>query len=248
MESSESVSGRLTIVLDGQQTAQMDSYASLLIDANAAAGLMSSGTDRNDLYQRHFPEALRVLAVLESEGLPLSPAIDIGSGGGLPGIPLAIARPQLVLTLLESTAKKAAFLERAVSELGLANVTVVQGRAEELGRDPDHRGHYRLATARAVAPLPVLVELALPFLVAGGVLAAVKGSRHLQEIAAASGALSQLGGVITGTFPLGVVGGALVVIRKDAETPERYPRRTARQTRASTFTLGRRVPRLRASC
>jgi 16S rRNA (guanine527-N7)-methyltransferase len=223
----ESVSGQLRIELTAAQAARLDAFADLILAGNARAGLMSAGTTLDDIRRRHFPESLNAIATLESERLALSPAIDIGSGGGLPGIPLAIARPTVQLTLLESTAKKARFLERAVADLGLANVTVAQARAEEAGRDPARRAAYRLAMVRAVAPLPVLLELALPLLAVGGVLAAIKGSRHPEEITASVSALDELGGSVTGTFDLGTPGGArLVLVRKDRETPDRYPRRT----------------------
>lgn len=223
----ESVSAQLRIELAAAQAAQLEAFAALVLAANARSGLMSAGTTLDDMNQRHLPEALRAIAVLESEGLGLLPAIDIGSGGGLPGIPLAIARPSAEVTLLEATAKKARFLEQAAADLGLANVTVLHARAEEAGRDPAHRGHYRLATARAVAPLPILLELALPLLTVGGALAAIKGSRHPEEIAASRAALDELGGSVVGTFTLGVPGEArLVLVRKERETPDRYPRRT----------------------
>src|SRR5438477_6686704 len=108
--------------------------------------------------------------------LPPGPlrVIDVGSGGGLPGLPLRLARPNLALTLLEANQRKAAFLVQATATLGLSDVEVVARRAEDAGHASRHREAYDFAFARALAPLPVLVELCLPFVAAGGRLLAVK--------------------------------------------------------------------------
>ena len=107
--------------------------------------------------------------------LPLGPlrVIDVGSGGGLPGLPLKLARPELRLTLLEANQRKAAFLVQAAARLGLREVEVVARRAEEAGREPRHREAYDFALARAVAPMRVLAELCLPFVAVGGRLLAM---------------------------------------------------------------------------
>jgi 16S rRNA (guanine527-N7)-methyltransferase len=229
MESRESVSAQLINELATDHAAQLDAYASLILASNHKAGLMSSGTSRHDLYQRHFPESFAVLAAREAKGLLNSPVIDIGSGAGLPGVPWKISRPDIGITLLESTQKKSAFLSEVVQKLRLTNVTVIRGRAEEIGRDILHRENYGLAVARAVAPLPVLLELALPLLAVGGALAAVKGSRMEAEIDASANALTTLGGVaeVTLRLELPLPGPPmLVIVRKVAETPEAFPRRS----------------------
>ena len=166
---------------------------------------------------------------LDAAGVLASPAIDIGAGAGFPGVPIKIVRSELHLTLLEATGKKAAFLRLLVETLGLVDVAVVQGRAEEVGHDPAHRERYRLALARAVAPLPVLVELALPFLQVGGVLAAPKGSGAPREAREAAAALEACGGRVELVRPLDVpspaVAPTLVLVRKVAPTPASLPRR-----------------------
>jgi len=116
-----------------------------------------------------------------------------------------------------------------VAELGLANVAVVEGRAEEVARDPAHREVYDLAVARAVAPLPVLLEYSLPFLKVGGHLAANKGTSAPREVEESEAALREIGGVIEETLPFyppEVTGQTIILVRKIVETPERYPRRT----------------------
>src|SRR5258707_12639368 len=119
--------------------------------------------------------------------------IDVGSGGGLPGLPLRLARPDLSLTLLEANQRKAAFLVQAAATLGLSNVEVVARRAEEAGHDPGHRGGYDFAVARALAAMPVLVELCLPFVAVGGRRVAMK-TEAPAKAAAAAGGISRLGG------------------------------------------------------
>lgn len=203
-------------------------FRDLLIENRAAAGL-TSVRDSAEIDRRHIGESLVLLKALDEAAVLASPAIDIGSGGGLPGIPIKIARPELDLTLLEATAKKAAFLELAVERLALTGVSVVHARAEQAAHDPAHREKYGLALARAVAPLPVLVELALPFLKVGAVLASPKGSRAKQEAANAANALTECGGEIFAIRPLALPwegpAPTLVLVKKVAATPGKYPRR-----------------------
>lgn len=122
--------------------------------------------------------------------------MDLGSGGGLPGIPLKICLPEIDLTLVESTKKKARFLETTLRELGLDGVSVVDRYSRELEKDPVHKGRYEVVTARAVAELKDLVVLAFPFLRHGGCLVAYKGARSGEEIASAKAILKRMGGTI----------------------------------------------------
>ncbi|MDO4581701.1 MAG: 16S rRNA (guanine(527)-N(7))-methyltransferase RsmG [Bacillota bacterium] len=154
-------------------------------------------------------------------------AADIGSGGGFPALPLAIACPRLEWTLLEAAQKKTAFLNEAAAALGLSNVRAVALRAEDAGRG-ELRGGFDIVTARAVAPLSVLSEYALPLLRAGGVFAAFKGANAAAELAAAQRALAVLGGTYAGqedyTLPDGEQRAVLLIV-KTAATPDKYPRR-----------------------
>jgi len=214
--------------LTAHQLGQFDLYANQLLQENRRTNLTST-RDREGVYRRHFAESIAILRALEERGVELSPMIDVGTGAGFPGLPVKIARPQVVLTLLEATGKKARFLESMVAELRLSDVQVVQGRAEDIGREPAHRDAYRLVLARAVAPLPVLLELTLPFLATGGVLAAPKGSALQREVGAAANALVALRGEIEAVVPLDLRGEgprqSLVIVRKTEVTPNNYPRR-----------------------
>jgi 16S rRNA (guanine527-N7)-methyltransferase len=200
-----------------------------LLGANREAAGLTSISDPDEIDRRHIGESLLLLDALEAAGVFASPAIDVGAGGGLPGIPIKIVRPDLELTLLEATTKKASFLGFAIDQLGLDGVSVVNARAEDASRDPAHREAYELALARAVAPLPVLVELTLPFLRIGGTLATPKGSRAQEEVRTSEHALSEGGGEVMDVsrleLPWGGDAPTLVIVRKVAPTPSKYPRR-----------------------
>jgi len=214
--------------IEPDQVEAFRAYIRLIIEEGRRVNLTAL-RDPEAIERRHFGESLALLDALESLGAFASPAIDIGSGAGFPGLPIKIVRPALQLTLLEATGKKARFLELAVRSLGLTGVAVVQGRAEELAHDARHREAYALAMARAVGPLRVLAELALPFLRIGGFLAAPKGSGAPREVREARNALDICGGEVTAVQALDVPGPGpaptLVLVRKVRGTPPQYPRR-----------------------
>jgi 16S rRNA (guanine527-N7)-methyltransferase len=152
--------------------------------------------------------------------------VDVGSGGGLPGLPLKIARPELAVTLVESDQDKAAFLVRACAALDLQDVDVVAKRAEEVGRDPLYREAFDVAVARALASMPVLAELCLPLVKVGGRLLAQKTSTEDMERAAR--AIELLGGALNRVAVAPSTAreaGTVVVVDKVRPTPPDYPRR-----------------------
>ncbi len=219
---------QLKLPLTAAQLRQFDVYCQELIAQADRAGLTAI-TDAEGIQRRHFLEALALLASLQRRGALGERVIDIGTGAGFPGLPIKIVRPGLQLTLLESKAKKVEFLQHLVERLGLEGVLVAAARAEELAHDPAHRERYDLALARALAPLPVLAELALPFLRLGGWLASPKGSGAAREVEAAARALETCGGRLEGLerleVPQAKVAPSLVLVRKVAPTPPRFPRR-----------------------
>jgi 16S rRNA (guanine527-N7)-methyltransferase len=152
--------------------------------------------------------------------------IDVGAGAGFPGLVLKIARPTLDVTLLDATAKKVAFLDAVICDLDLAGVRAVHGRAEEFGQHAAYRGQFDLATARAVAALPVLLEYVVPLLRVGGAALLPKGLHIAPEVRDGRRAARLLGAEIVADDPLPVPGTRLVVVRKTAPTSARYPRRT----------------------
>lgn len=228
MQAFKGVANRLRVKVTDGHLAAFDIYAGRLLEENRRANL-TSVRDRDGLYRRHFAESLALLAAIDNLSLTPSPVIDVGTGAGFPGIPIKIVRPEIDITLLEATGKKVRFLEAVVKELGLAGVTVIEGRAEEIAREPAHRGHYALGLARAVAPLRVLLEYTLPLLEKGGALATPKGSAAPRELREAEHALEVLGGTVEVTQPLELPfegpQQTLIVVRKTGETPEAYPRR-----------------------
>ena len=151
--------------------------------------------------------------------------VDVGSGAGFPGLALKIARPWLNVTLVEATAKKVRFLDQVIAELGLTSVVAIHARAEDLGRAPRHRASYDLATARAVASLPALLELCAPLLRVGGRGLFPKGAAITEEVRASRGAAALLGvRILNGDSPH-QRGSRIVEVEKIAPTPNRYPRR-----------------------
>jgi 16S rRNA (guanine527-N7)-methyltransferase len=150
--------------------------------------------------------------------------VDVGSGGGLPGLPLKIVRPQLSVTLIEADQAKAAFLVQACARLELSGVEVVARRAEDAGHDERYREMFDVAVARALAPMPVLAELCLPFVRVGGRLLAQKTDKD----EAAGHAIEVLGGELASVDPAPSTArraGTVVVISKVRTTPAAYPRR-----------------------
>jgi len=167
---------------------------------------------------------------VQASGHPAPRLVDIGTGGGFPGVPLAIALPHLQVALVDATAKKVGYLQTVAADLRLAGVTATQSRAEELGHDPAWRGRFDLATARAVASLPALMELVGPLLRVGGVAFFPKGPRLPEERADGAHAAAQVGARIREVVELPHDPAEqvtnLVVVDKIAPTPARYPRRT----------------------
>jgi 16S rRNA (guanine527-N7)-methyltransferase len=187
-------------------------------------------TDRDGVQVRHFLDSLSCLRVLPREKLVCEARmIDVGSGAGFPGLPLKIVCPEIRLTLLEATGKKVTFLEHLVGVLGLKDIEVIHGRAEELGHDPAHREQYDWAVARAVAEMPALAEFLLPLVRVGGAMLAQKGEGAAAEVHGADAAIAALGGRVRRLVTVELRGLAetrhLVVVDKVAATPEKYPRR-----------------------
>lgn len=182
----------LSPALDDAVRGALDRYLDLLLEANQEVNL-TSVRDKDEAWIRHILDSLLLLPALRTlpEGAQV---LDVGSGGGLPGIPIALARPDLAITLLEATQKKAHRLEGFVLALDLPRTRVISERAETLAHRPAHRQRYQVVVTRAVARLPALLELTLPFLQKGGVLLAMKGQTAPSEIAESARALQKLGG------------------------------------------------------
>lgn len=219
--------------LTDAQVQRLAAYRDALFTANQSTNLTAI-RDLDGIERRLIVESLRLLAPLDSRlamlGTTRPALIDIGTGGGIPGIVIAIARPEIDVTLLDATGKKIAFLNAVIDELKLENVRTILRRAEEAGLDRQVRGRYGIGTARAVSSIPALMELGLPLLELGGFLLLSKGADIEDELLAGSRAGEMLGGSIIEASFLPDAGTSiatrLVVVEKTAPTPGAYPRRS----------------------
>jgi 16S rRNA (guanine527-N7)-methyltransferase len=200
-------------------------HVRLLLAWNEAINL--SGIRAPDsIAVEHVLDSLTALPILRRAGV--EEFLDIGSGGGFPGLPLAVALPARRALLVESVGKKARFLATAAEAIGVKDrVAIAATRAETLAGDPRHRGHWQAVTARAVAEMSELVELALPLLTVGGLLVAWKRRPAEEELARAESAIAQLRGRLIRLEPVTVPGledHVLAVVQKIGETPPQFPR------------------------
>ncbi len=224
----------LNVRTDGRTAERIVKYHLMLADWNTRMNL-TGDTDFDTALDRHYTDSLAPLGyeALFPEGASL---IDVGSGAGFPGLPLAIARPDLKVTLLDSLMKRIHFLSAVVDELGLANVRLVHARAEDGGRDEGLREQYDIAVARAVAPLPVLCELLLPFVRVGGRMICYKGPSAAEEVQAGEKAAKMLGASALEVFPVSLPSQpewqhCLVTSEKKVKTVRQYPRKAGTPNR-----------------
>lgn len=212
--------------LNSEKEQMFFSLTKMLTEFNAHTNLTAI-TDINGVILRHFVDSLTAEPYIP-QGARL---VDVGTGGGFPTLPLAIVRPDVSFTAIDSTAKKLAFSELVSSSLGLSNVCVKIGRAEELSRDAALRERFDVACARAVAPLNILCELCLPFVKVGGKFVSLKGSGAEDELKSAENAIKILGGGLSRRVSCGITedgeafeSRAVIEICKLSGTDARYPR------------------------
>jgi len=220
---------KLGLRLNSQQLEQFQVYYQELIDWNQRVNLTRI-TGYEEVQVKHFLDSLTVvLALKQPVGKAEFRLIDVGTGAGIPGIPLKILLPDIKLALLDATAKKAAFLHHVKHKLGLDNVEIIVGRAEDAAHKAQYREKFALVLSRAVARLPTLVELTLPFCTIGGCFIAQKKGDINSEIGQAARAISLLGGNLREVKRVDLAEFTdarwLVVIDKVSPTPQQYPRR-----------------------
>ena len=206
-------------------TKQLQKLVTILQQKSNELNLFSAG-DREKLESKHIPDSLAVMDFWKpKDGVQV---LDLGSGGGIPALPLAISYPKVNFTLSDARQKKMDAMYDIKRELELENVTVVSGRFEELAHMPDFREKFDFVTARAVAPLPVLLEYAAGFLKPGGRLLAWKGPASENELLASKAARGQLymDFVEAHQYELPTEGArSILIFEKSAKLPDQFPRR-----------------------
>lgn len=217
----------LGVALPEETVAQFLTYQDLLLDWNTRMNLTAI-TEPREVILKHFADCLALLTVVDVAGKTV---IDVGTGAGFPGLPLKLACPSAQVTLADALQKRLHFLGAVQEALGLTGLTLLHGRAEDLGHQKSLRESFDLCVSRAVADLPVLLEFCLPFVKVGGRLAALKGPALPQELERSQKALSLLGGRVVlaqeTTIPGTDLHHHLLVVEKIAPTPKAYPRKPA---------------------
>lgn len=219
----------LGVQLSPEAQGQLATYLRLLVERNAQFNL-TAVRDPQAMERRLFLDAIAMIPALdrlvEAAGVSKSRLIDIGSGAGFPGLVLRIVRPNLKVTLVDATGKKVRFLNEVIEATNLTGIEAIHGRAEELARRSAYRERFNLATARAVASLPVLLELTTPFLDVGGRALLPKGLDLSPELPQGERAARLLGSRIVSTNLLPTGETRLVIVEKVTLTPGKYPRAT----------------------
>lgn len=217
----------LDISLDTRAEERFEKYCKTLVETNKVMNLTAI-VDPAEIYLRHFADSVSLLGCFDFAGKKV---IDVGTGAGFPGLPLKIARPDIDLTLLDSLSKRVDFLQSTCDLLEL-EANCIHARAEEAAMSADFRDRFDVVTSRAVASLPMLCELCLPFVKPGGVFLAMKSKDYLAELEASDNAIKTLQGRVEKVWEYSIEGTDLtycvIVIKKLANTPSKYPRRFAK--------------------
>lgn len=212
--------------LDNVKREKLYVFLKLVLEENRTTNLTAI-TDWEEAVIKHLYDALMVTVLTKWE--KWREVLDLGSGAGLPAVPLAITYPQQTYYLLEASQKKAAFLHLVKEQLALENIVILNDRAENLAHKKTLRGRYQMVTARAVAELAVLLELTIPFCAPGGYVVAYKGPNYQTELKKATRALLLLDTVLTEEWsyqlPYNLGWRTLLVFQKKRPTPEKFPRR-----------------------
>ncbi len=217
---------KLGISLTDEQIKLFEKLSELLVEQNKTMNLTAI-TDPDGIAVKHFADSISALSAYDfAENAKV---LDVGTGAGFPSIPLLIARPDLEMTMIDSTAKKLKYVASTVEALGL-NAEVLHTRAEEAGQNKEYREKFDIVCSRAVAALNVLCEYCLPFVKVGGVFLAMKAAKAQEEIADARNSIKTLGGKIVAEKSFTLSDGGertIVVIKKISQVPPKYPRVSA---------------------
>ena len=218
------LSKKINIDITDEQLKKFYRYMDLLLEWNEKINLTAI-TETDEVILKHFIDSMTVFKYLvESKNI-----IDVGTGAGFPGIPIAIMNQNKNITLLDSLNKRINFLNEVCSELKINNIKTYHGRAEEFGHNKQHREKYDIAISRAVANMTTLVEYLIPFIKVGGRCICMKGNDIEEELEQAKFAIKELGGKIEKVerfnLPNSDMERNIIIITKTKETPNRYPRK-----------------------
>lgn len=216
--------------LDETMCSQFEKYFDLLIDWNQRMNLTTI-TEKNEVIQKHFIDSVLLLTKYDSAKFENVNIIDVGTGAGFPGIPLAIMLPNTNFVLIDSLEKRILFLKTVLEELGLSNVTLYHGRAEDYGKDTSFREQFDYCVSRAVASLPILLEYCSPFIKVDGSLLLYKSKKADQEIQDSKHALDELNCEVDDICTLSDSEDYkryIIEIHKINGTPAKYPRKAGK--------------------
>lgn len=221
---------KMQIELSNQQLEQFYLYMNLLLEWNEKINLTAI-TDPKEIILKHFIDSITIAPYLKNA----QSILDIGTGAGFPGIPLAILENSKDFVLMDSLNKRIIFLQEVIQNIALTGVQAIHGRAEELGKEKEHREHYDLVTSRAVAKLNILLEYMLPFVKVGGRCICMKSQEIEEELKEAKQAIELLGGKLERVdeiiLPESDVKRKIIVIQKVRQTPIKYPRKPGTPTK-----------------
>ena len=228
------LSKKINIDITDEQLKKFYRYMDLLLEWNEKINLTAI-TETDEVILKHFIDSMTVFKYLvESKNI-----IDVGTGAGFPGIPIAIMNQNKNITLLDSLNKRIIFLNEVCSELKINNIKTYHGRAEEFGHNKQHREKYDIAISRAVANMTTLVEYLIPFIKVGGRCICMKGNDIEEELEQAKFAIKELGGKIEKVerfnLPNSDMERNIIIITKTKETPNRYPRKAGMPSKMPLF-------------
>lgn len=219
------ISKEINVNLSEEQLNKFKKYMDLLLEWNEKINLTAI-TEEDEVILKHFVDSLTVLKYID-DGASI---VDVGTGAGFPGIPVSIAKDNINVTLVDSLNKRINFLEEVISDIDLKTIKAIHSRAEDFGQNKEYREMYDISVSRAVANLSVLVEYLLPLVKVGGKCICMKGSEVEEEITNAKFAIKELGGKIELVdefcLPGTDIKRNIIVIRKEKETPKKYPRKS----------------------
>lgn len=214
---------KIDILMD-EQIDKLEAYMQEILRLNENINLTAI-TDKEEFVEKHYVDSLAVcgLGIVESA----MKIIDVGTGGGFPGVPLAVAYPEKEFYLMDSLNKRLKIIDELVAQLNIDNVKTLHGRAEDVGQNVEYREKFDVCVSRAVASLPILLEYCLPLVKVGGYFIAYKGVNAQIEIDEAKKALKILGGEVVDVMKGGSENDEhqLIIVNKIANTPSKYPRK-----------------------